>query len=199
MRVRSKYQALLAPLLLRPSFTAVEAVEAGVPRRILAYLTQKGDLERLGRGVYRARFYEWDEDVTLEELVVAVMSVPNAIICLLSALKYYELTEEIVRHHWIAIPNSQWASTPLPHMRVVRMRNIELGRREIRIGPCEVAIFDRERCVVDAFRYLSQEIAIKALKAYLFDGPEKPDLHKLAKYAKALRVNLDPYIVSLTT
>jgi len=199
MRVRSKYQPLLAPLLLRPSFTAAEAAEAGIPHRILAYLTQEGDLERLGRGVYRACSYEWKEDVMLEELAVAASSVPNAIICLISALKYYELTEEIVRHHWIAVPNAQWASSPLPHMRVVRMRNMVLGRREIRIGPCEVAIFDRERCVVDAFRYLSREIAIKALKAYLFDGPEKPDLHKLAKYAKALRVNLDPYIVSLTT
>ena len=199
MRVRSKYQKLLVPFLERPSFTAAEAAKAGIPHRTLAYLTQKGELQRLGYGVYCSTSYEWDEDVTLEELTIAASSVPNAVICLVSALKYYELTEEIVRHHWIAVPHAQWGSRPVPHMRVVRMRNVELGRRQIRIGPCKVAIFDRERCVVDAFRYLSREIAIKALKAYLFDSSEKPDLHKLAKYAKALRVDLDPYLISFTT
>jgi predicted transcriptional regulator of viral defense system len=199
MRVKSKYQSHLTFLLQRSSFTAAEAAKVGVPRRMLSYLVAQGDLERLGRGVYRSTSFEWEADATLEEVAIAAATVPNAVICLVSALKYYELTEEIVRQHWIAIPNKQWARTPLPYMRVVRMRNISLGRREIRIGDCKVAIFDRERCIVDAFRYLSREIAIKALKAYLLNADYKPDVRRLVEYAKKLRVNLDTYLISLTT
>lgn len=77
------------------------------------------------------------------------------------------------------------------------MRNVELGRQEIQIGGSRVAIFDRERCVIDAFRYLSQEIAIKALKAYLFESSEKPDLHKLSNYSRLLRVNIEHYLIAL--
>ena len=79
------------------------------------------------------------------------------------------------------------------------MRNTELGRQTIRLGEFEVSIFDRERSVVDAFRFLSIEIAIKALRAYIFDPDHKADFRKLSRYAKALRQNLTPYILTLTT
>lgn len=49
-------------------------------------------------------------------------------------------------------------------------------------------------------RYLSKEIAIKALQAYLRQtGSAKPDLNKLLKYAKTLRVDIHPFIMALTT
>jgi hypothetical protein len=79
------------------------------------------------------------------------------------------------------------------------MRNLELGSCEIMLGEFSVHIFDRERCIVDSFRYLDQEIAIKALKRYLQGGEHKPDLKKLQSYAKKLRVNLTPYILAYTT
>jgi hypothetical protein len=83
-------------------------------------------------------------------------------------------------------------------MRVVRMRNIALGKTEIQMGEFTVRIFDRERCIVDAFRYLDKETAIKALKNYLQSRDHKPQLKQLAEYAKALRVDLTPYILAFT-
>jgi len=60
-------------------------------------------------------------------------------------------------------------------------------------------IFDRERSIIDAFRYLDKEIALKALQAYLKTTKEnKPDFKKLRKYAKTLRVDLTPYIMAFT-
>ena len=47
------------------------------------------------------------------------------------------------------------------------MRNMSLGLTTVKMGKYKVKIFDRERTIVDAFRYLSDEIAIKALQAYL--------------------------------
>ena len=80
------------------------------------------------------------------------------------------------------------------------MRNISLGQTEIRIGESILKIFDRERTVVDSFRYLSKEVAIKALQNYLRPTKQtKPDIKKLMAYAKKLHVNLEPYILTLTT
>ncbi len=63
-----------------------------------------------------------------------------------------------------------------------------------------IPIFDRERTIVDAFRLLSREIAIKALKIALTKGGKnRIDLIKLQEYAKKLRCNIAPYLISLTT
>jgi hypothetical protein len=80
------------------------------------------------------------------------------------------------------------------------MRNMTLGKKTIKMGKYKVKIFDRERTVVDSFRYLNKEVAIKALQAYLKPSTaHKPNLLKLSKYAKLLRVNIHPYIMALTT
>ncbi len=79
------------------------------------------------------------------------------------------------------------------------MRNIDLGKTAIALGEYRVQIFDRERCIIDAFRYLSKEIAIKALQRYFQSKDAKPDPKKLGAYAKKLRVNITPYILSCTT
>ena len=198
MKTRSKYYPLLTRLLSKPAFTTAEAQAAGVPRHALAYLTQLGLIERVAKGVYRDPHYESDLDFTQEDLALAAYTIPNAVVCLISALNCYGMTEQIPREHWLAIPHRQRA--PVRHLvRAVRMRNISLGRTVIQLGEYQVAIFNRERCVIDAFRYLSPEIAIKALQAYLGNREVKPDLKKLREYARKLRVNIQPYILSLTT
>jgi hypothetical protein len=74
------------------------------------------------------------------------------------------------------------------------MRNIELGANRNSIRTAHLKFFDKERTVIDSFRYLSNEIAIKALQAYLRQtGSVKPDLNKLLKYAKTLRVDIHPF------
>lgn len=80
------------------------------------------------------------------------------------------------------------------------MRNMSLGLRTVKMGKYKVKIFDRERTIVDSFRYLSDEIAIKALQAYLKPSDkQKVDLPKLSRYAKILRININSYIMALTT
>jgi hypothetical protein len=79
------------------------------------------------------------------------------------------------------------------------MRNISFGKTSVKIGSRKIKIFDRERTIVDAFRYLDKEIALKALQTYLKSGKEKkPDIDKLLRYAKRLRVDLTPYISAFT-
>lgn len=57
------------------------------------------------------------------------------------------------------------------------MRNIELGQIEMKVGTNRFKIFDKERTVVGACRYLSDEIALKSLQEYLKQkGFSKPNL-----------------------
>ena len=131
--------------------------------------------------------------------MITAASIPHGVVCLISALCYYEMTDQIMREYWIAVPNAD-RSPKRPYTRIVRMRNTSLGQITVKIGKSQMKIFDRERTVVDAFRYLSQEIAIKALQAYLKPSSKhKPDLAKLSEYAKSLKINLTPYIMALTT
>jgi predicted transcriptional regulator of viral defense system len=195
----SKYQAQLDILLKKPLFKVSDAVSLGLPPRMLAYYCQKNLIERLGRGVYRVLEASSGLDLDFEELILTALSIPHGVVCLISALCYYNLTDQIMREYWIAIPNND-KSPKRPHAKIIRMRNISLGQKTIMVGNYKIKIFDRERTIIDAFRYLSHEIAIKALQAYLKPSTNaKPDLQKLSNYAKALRTNIKPYVMTLTT
>lgn len=198
MMAKSKYDDSLTLLLGRSFFTNQDAADQGIPRHALAYLVKKGILERIRPGIYRHTDYQSKVDFQWEHLAVVAASIPGAVICLISALCYYELTDQIMREVWIAIPH-RLKVVKRTGIRVIRMRNTELGRTEIEMGEFRVRIFDRERCIVDAFRYLDKETALKALKNYLQSKDHKPQLKRLSEYAKALRVDLTPYILAFTT
>lgn len=63
-----------------------------------------------------------------------------------------------------------------------------------------VPIFDQERTIIDAFRLLSRETAIKALKSAVAQGGKnRIDLIKLEAYAKKFQFDISPYLLSMTT
>ena len=180
-------------------FTVAEARAAGIPSRILAYFCKKGAIKRVGRGVYQGSQPKAEIDFEWEDLASVAISIPNGVICLISALCYYGLTDQIMREFWIAVPHTS-KSPKRAKTRIIRMRNIKLGQTEIQMGTARLKIFDKERTIIDAFRFLSKEVAIKALQMYLRQkNSNKPDLNKLMEYAKTLRVHIHPFIMALTT
>ncbi|MDY0040541.1 MAG: hypothetical protein RBS57_09540 [Desulforhabdus sp.] len=133
------------------------------------------------------------------DLVESALSIPNGVICLISALAIYGLTEEIPREHWIAVQRDSKMRVPRP-IRIVRYRNATLGKTEINLDGTKVPIYDRERTIVDSFRLLDRELAIKALKMALASKKkDRIDLKKLQQYAKKLRVPITPYLMAVTT
>lgn len=184
-----KYLEKLEPFINVPLFTSAEAEKQDVPRHALAYLVKRGTLERIYPGAYRFSQYEPEVEFKWENLALVAASIPEGVICLISALSYHDLTDQVMREIWIAVPHKSYPPKR-PNTRIIRMRNIELGKVEITLGEYKIHIFDRERCVVDAFRYLSKEIAIKAIQRYFQSAKFKPDPKKLGVYAKALRVNI---------
>ena len=148
-----KYQKKLERFLKKPFFTVKEAAQQAVPKHALAYLEKKGVLERIERGIYRFSQYEPVVGFEWENLAFRASSIPEGVICLISALCYYGLTDQIMREAWVAIPHGSRAPKR-SHTRIVRMRDIKLGCLEIKLGEFKVRIFDRERCIVDAFNRL---------------------------------------------
>lgn len=188
----------IATLLSAVNFTTKEARQCGVTAETLAYYVKAGEIERLGRGLYRGTNAPTMQNFQWEDLVTAVRSIENGTICLTSALALYELTEEIPRQHWIAISHST-SHHRSPMVKIIRMRNHSLGKTTIDIDGAVVSIFDKERTILDSFRYLSKETALKALKMGLEQTREKRiDIIKLRSYAKRMKINIDSYLLALT-
>lgn len=190
---------VLTQLFKQPIFTSKEARSIGIYPSLLAYYAKQGIIRRISRGVYRVETDQQPQDFLWTDLIEAVYGVNGGVVCLISALAVYGLTEEIPRQHWIGLRHGTDAVGGA-ELKIVRFRNLDLGKTTIELDGVIVPIFDRERTIVDAFRLLSKETAIKALKMALTQsGKEKLDLIKLQEYAKKLRVNIDPYLMTVTT
>ncbi len=189
---------VLQPLLSKPYFTSKDVRDIGIGISALHHYIKKGTIKKIRRGVYQSSTcknstFQW------RDLIEAVISVPGGVICLISALAIYGLTEELPRQHWIAVSN-RTSVKKNREIKFTRLRNIELGVTKIVLEGVSVPVFDRERTIVDSFRLLSRETAIKALKMGLSQkGPKKINLLKLQEYAKRLRVDITDFLMMATT
>lgn len=189
----------LAPLMAQPYFTAQQAKQIGVAPALLAYYSNTGLIKRVQRGVYQSPATSTLVSVQWGDLLQAMQGIPQGVVCLHTALSIYGYSEEKNRQYWIAIPHSTSVKTN-KLIKVVRLRNISLGKTSIMLDGVSIAIFDRERTLIDAFRQLGIETAIKALKiAITKKGNEKLDLIKLQQYAKKSHVNIEPYLLAIGT
>src|SRR5262245_9977220 len=118
---------LLSPLLNQPSFTSKEARMIGIPAAVLSYYVKVGKLKRIRRGVYQAIDYLNHESSRWVDLIEAVHSINGGVVCLISALAVYDLTEEIPRQHWIGIRHGTSARSSR-QIKIVRFRDLDLGK-----------------------------------------------------------------------
>ena len=137
-------------------------------------------------------------DFKWEDLVYTVLSILNGVITGISALDICDLTDEIPRFHWIAIPNNTSIGFR-PSVTAIRTRNHQLGLSSIKIGNVEVPIYEKEQILPEAFKLLSRETAIKAFKEAFSSQKKCPNVDKFVDYSKKLRINMIPYIEVVTT
>ena len=173
--------------------TLREAVRMGVSKMTLTRMVAEGILHRPAKRIY-ASTIDWLTD-PLRKYAPACTLYPDAVVCAVSALTYYDLTDEEERKIWLAFPQ---------HHRVVNQEyrivypqgpSYSLGIVRHRIGKREVRIYDREKSVVDAFKFLPIDVGYKALRGYL--KLKDNNLEKLSRYAKQMRKPLDNEITIL--
>ena len=172
----------------------------GVSRKHLSRLVERGLVDRVARGVYVASDAEYTEGHALAE---AAKRVPNGVICLLSALRYHELTTQLPWEVWIGIGNKAWAPRESGSvLRVIRYSasTLALGLEHHTIEGVDVAIFDPAKTVVDCFKYRSTvgfDVALEALRDCW--RRRLTTMDELWHYAEACRMTnvMRPYLESL--
>lgn len=167
--------------------TLSEAKELGFNPMALSRYVRKEVLIRPHRGIYTDHL-EWLTHPLKKYLPICALE-PEAVIAGISALTYYDLTDEEESVVWISLPHKKKKNRA--NTKVIRPSGVSysLGLQRIPIKNREVRIYDCEKTVVDAFKYLSEEVALKALKTYL--KRKDKDIPKLLKYGNKLRKPLD--------
>ena len=98
----------------------IEAI--GLPREYLIRLHRQGKLSRSGRGIYTLP----DANVTERHSYAEVAKrVPEAVICLLSALAFHEITTQSPASVWIALrKGARKPALTSPSLRIVRLSGL---------------------------------------------------------------------------
>jgi len=141
--------------------------EYGIPRLYLRVAADKGEITRVGRGLYVARDSRATEHHSLAQ---ASKRVPHGVVCLLSALRFHDFTTQSPSKVWLAIPDkARLPKTDAPPLRIVRFsqRALTNGVREHRIEGVNVRISSPAKTVADCFRYRNKiglDVALEALR-----------------------------------
>ncbi len=176
----------------------IEAI--GLPREYLVRLHRQGKLDRPGRGIYTLP----DANVTERHSYAEVAKrVPEAVICLLSALTFHEITTQSPASVWIAL--GKGARSPAltsPSLRIVRLSGPSLteGIENHQVDGVPVRVYSAAKTVADCFKFRNKiglDIAIEALKDSL--RQKKANVNEIYRYAKVCRVSnvIRPYMEAL--
>ncbi|OGQ04053.1 MAG: hypothetical protein A2W61_08570 [Deltaproteobacteria bacterium RIFCSPLOWO2_01_44_7] len=178
---------------LNAFITLNEAKKMKINPMMLSRLVANEALLRVEHGVY-ARDLDWLTD-SLKKYIVPCTLYPKAVVCGISALTYYNLTDAEERQVWIALPALKIIHNP--RYRIIRPSGIAytLGVEKYSFGKRVVRIYDIEKTIVDAFKYSTEEVAIKALKGYL--KRKDKNVRKLCNYSRQLRKPLDEIVTAL--
>ena len=160
-------------------------------------LAREGQLVQMGRGVYRVADAPLESH---EDLALVALRKPEAVVCLLSALRFHELTTESPGSVWIAVEN---------HSRPPRIETLQLrvhyfsgpalreGVEVHQIAGVPVKIYGVAKTVADCFKFRNQigtKTAVEALReAWQKQKVTTEDLYRYARVCRVLNI-MRPYL-----
>ena len=179
--------------LIRP----MDLKARGYPRGTIYGLLQKGLVKRQARGLYVAI----DHAFTAEHVLAQTAKrIPNGVICLLSALRFHELTTQMPREVWVALPEkARRPRLDYPRLRVARFSGAALteGIEMRSIEGVAVRIYSAAKTVADCFKYRNKvgiDVVVEALKDYT--RLHRGGADELVRFARICRVSrvMQPYL-----
>ncbi|MGB6945933.1 MAG: type IV toxin-antitoxin system AbiEi family antitoxin domain-containing protein [Bryobacteraceae bacterium] len=177
------------------------ALRLGIHPRMLYTLRDTGDIERVGRGLYRL---STAPPLSSPDLVPMAIRIPRAVVCLISALAHHGLTTQVPHSVDIALPSH----AQIPKIDGVPQRvfwypepSFSAGVDVLTVDKVPVRIYSPEKTIADCFKYRNKiglDVAIEALRAYR-ERTRKPDYNALTKFAQINRVQrvMRPYLESI--
>ena len=163
----------------------------------LRRLCQQGQLERVGRGLYRLPDAAVTEHATL---VTVSKRFPNGIICLLSALRFHGIGTQNPREVWMALRRRtavpRKANLPVRFM-LFSEASFEAGVEEHVLENVRVRVTSPAKTIADCFKYRNKvglDVALEALREAL--RQRKCTADDIWRYAQVCRTTnvMRPYI-----
>ncbi len=166
---------------------AFELREIGFSSRNIKEMVAAGMLERIKHGYYLLS----EKAHEISDILIAVKLIPQGVVCLFTAIEYYELSTVNPSFVCIALPRSVNVPT-LPqsgYIKIYRMadKHFKLGISETELNGAKLRIYDIEKVVCDCFKYdkeIEKSIALEVLKNYISKG--NCNIQKLLEYAKIM-------------
>lgn len=187
----ARSQGLIRPCDLAP---------LGIARVSLTRAVRHGQLERVGRGLYGLPGREVSAHGSLAEVA---RRVPKGVVCLLTALRFHDLTTQAPFEVWLAIENKAIAPRlDYPPLRIVRFSGAAFteGIEEHNVDGVTVRVTSVAKTIADCFKYRNKiglDVALEALREAWFGKRVTSD--DIWRYAKICRVAnvMRPYLESL--
>lgn len=157
---------------------------SGVPSSTLFRMAASGEIEAVGRGLYRSPLT--GGDLTSVSIAGFAVRYPGSLCCLMSAARYHGLTDDMHANWTIALPSRSAYRLPdgLRLYRWLAPAAYEVGVDTVTLDGVEVRITDPARTVADMIRSRngqSSEQALGAYAAYLAGGGEPEEVSRRAR------------------
>ena len=179
----SNTKKALQTLRSRGVFRAKDAVKLGIPRTTLARLTEEGELNRLGRGLYIHPNSPID-DAERDFALACARFGPRSVIGGPTALFHYGLIEQVPVQIWLLVPTQK--NTTSRQYRIIRTGlSSKVGVNDN--GSYRITTV--ERTIAEAFRYASKiglRTAVHAARKALSQGLTTEQ--KVFEVAKKLKI-----------
>ena len=182
--------------LLRPR----DLEAKGIARQYLVLAMRQGLIERLARGLYRTPGIVATEHQSFAQVC---KKTPTGVVCLLSALRFHDLTTQNPHEVWLAI--GQKANSP--RMDTVTLRIIRFSGKALtegvethKIHRIPVRVYGIAKTVADCFKCRNKiglNVAVEALRDCL--EQRKASVDELVRYARICRVErvMSPYLEAM--
>jgi hypothetical protein len=189
-----------SPLRRLPGmFTYAQARRNGIPERILYRLRDAGQIEAVGRGLYRRTDVGPSADIDLLEVASRA---PQATLCLTAALARHGLTDEIPATIDIALPRGRHrpVTTAPVAWHGFDPDTFDLGRTDLHLDELtSIGLYGPERSIIDTIRLRHREgpeSGYTALRRWLARPGSSPAellamAHRFPQAEKAVREALE--------
>lgn len=176
---------------------ASEAIALGVHPRVLYGLRDSGRLRQISRGVYRLSDLP---ELGNPDLATVATRIPQAVVCLISALAFHGITTQVPHQVDVAVPRgTKQPRLDFPPIRLLRLspQVYKAGIETHRLDNIAVHVYSPAKTVADCFRFrnrLGTDVAVEALR--LFHERKKASMRELLQYARLCRVEriMMPYL-----